>query len=72
VSLVGEHRDLTLRVDNFVTLLTLRRTWKTNGRALISLLERSDFRVLVRVGRFGAMEVFPKPNDLIRLFLPRW
>jgi len=66
-----EQRELTLCVDKFSTLFTLRRTWKANGRGLIRLLERSDFRVLVRVGRFGRTEVFPNPNYVVGFLLPR-
>jgi hypothetical protein len=71
VSLVAEDRDVTLCVAKFSTLLSLRRTWKANGRVLMELLERSDLRVLVRVGRLVTTEVFPNPNLVMSFLLPR-
>jgi hypothetical protein len=71
VTLLAEHRDLTLCVTKLSTLLSLRQTWKANLGPLRRLLEQADVRVRVRLGRLGTTEVFPKPNYLIGFFMPR-
>ena len=70
VSLVAENRDVVFAADNLRTLLTLRRTWR--GLLLLrSVFERVGIRVLVRSRWFGLTEVFPSPNYLISVLLPR-
>lgn len=71
VSLVGENRDLTLRADDFRTLLTLRRWGNSASRPLFAALARADLRIFVRFGRIGAVEVFPNPTPLVGLIFKR-
>ena len=66
VSLVAENRDLTLNVDKFSSLLTLHRNWQS-VQPVLELLEWTDIRLLLRLGRLGPVLVFPRPNLLIRL-----
>ena len=71
VSLVAEDRDITLITGKFRTLLTLRRSWQAIMQPLQAVLERAEIRLLVRMGWFGQVELFPNPNYLVRLLLPR-
>ncbi len=71
LNLVAASRDVVLVADRFRTLLVLRRIWKLNQQTVRNLFAQPDLRLLIRVGRIGPTEVFPHPNWLMRLFLPR-
>ncbi len=71
VSFVAENRDLTLSTSKISTLLTLRRSWQSTVQLLRAARERSEIRFMLRMRWFGKVEVFPKPNYMIRLLLPR-
>ena len=71
VSLVARGGDLTLIVGNLRTIFTLRRSWPAVIRSLRPLIERGNLRLLVRLRWIGTLQVFPNPNLLLRLFLPR-
>jgi hypothetical protein len=70
LSLVAEDGNLTLNSASFSSLLKLRRSWRAIGQPLCAILEREEIRLLVRVRWLGKFEVFPRPNYLVRLFLP--
>jgi len=69
-SFVTENRDIVLHAGRIRTLLTLRRGWKTTVQPLLAVLERAEIRLMLRIGWFGKVEVFPNPIYLIRLLLP--
>jgi hypothetical protein len=71
VSFVAENRDLTLSTSKLSTLLTLRRSWQATVQPLRAVRERAEIRLMIRIRWFGKVEVFPNPNYLIRLLLPR-
>lgn len=71
VSLVAENRKLTVAADNLRTLLALRRTWRASLLPLQCVFERVGIRVQIRSRWFGLKEVFPNPQYLISLLLPR-
>jgi hypothetical protein len=70
VSLVAENRDLVLHAGRIRTLLTLRRSWKSTVQPLRAVLGRAEIPLMLRIGWFGKVEVFPNPIYLIRLLLP--
>jgi hypothetical protein len=69
LSLVAEDGAVTLNSDNLTSLLKLRRIWRTRVQPLLTIVEREDIRLLVRVRWLGNIEVFPRPNYLVCLFL---
>lgn len=71
VNLIAENRDLVLEVGNLRTLLTLRRSWRLTAEPLLAVLRAADIRVSVRASWLGRVEIFPKPQFLVRLMLPR-
>jgi hypothetical protein len=71
VSLVARGGDLTLSVGNLRTIVTLRRNWPAVIGSLRPLIERGNLRLLVQLRWTGALEVFPNPSLLLRLYPPR-
>jgi hypothetical protein len=71
VSLVAEGRDLIFRAGDLATLLAPRRSWQATVHPLRALLQRGGIRLLAQVPWVGKVELFPNPNFLVRLFLPR-
>jgi hypothetical protein len=71
VSLVAENGQVVLAAEKLLTLLTLRRIWKSSRSSLRRVLETVGMRVLIRSRWFGTAEVLPKPSFVIRLLLPR-
>jgi hypothetical protein len=71
ISLVTEGRDLLLRAGSLATLLALRKSWQATVPPLRALLQQGGFRLLARAPWLGKVELFPNPNFLVRLFLPR-
>ena len=71
VNVVAENRVLTLGVGKVTTLLTLRRSWQSFIQPLRAVLERAGIRLVVRTRWLGTVEVFPNPNRLLRLLLPK-
>ena len=71
VSLVAEGRDLVLGASNLTTLLALRKYWRSTVHPLRALLQQGGIRLQVRVPGLGKVELFPNPNFLVRLFVPR-
>lgn len=65
-SLVAENCDLTLSVDKFSSWLTLRRNWQSL-QPVLALLVLANIRLLLRLGPWESVLVFPRPNLLIRL-----
>ena len=70
VSFVANDGDLTLVVNNFGTLFTLKRSWPGARRGLLAFLKATNVRLRVRVKWFGEVEVFPRAHFLIRFVLP--
>ena len=69
--LVAENREITLIAARLRTLLALRGNWRAFGHVLHNFLQPAGIRIVVRVKGFGKVEVFPRPNFLTRLLLPR-
>jgi hypothetical protein len=69
LSLVAADGAVTLNSDNLTSLVKLRRIWRTMAQPLLTIVEREDMRLLVRVRWLGNLEVFPRPKYLVRLFL---
>ena len=69
LSLVAKDGAVTLNSNNLTSLLKLRRIWRTMAQPLLTIVEREDIRLLVRVRWLGNIEVFPRPKFLVRLFL---
>ncbi len=70
VSLVAEGRDLILGAGDLATLLALRKSWQ-GAHPVRALLRQGGIRLQARAPWLGKVEVFPSPNFLVRLFLPR-
>ncbi|MGL4550309.1 MAG: hypothetical protein ACRC33_03905 [Gemmataceae bacterium] len=60
-----------MRVGDLATLIGLRGSWRSTAGPLQAFLRRAGVRLLVRVPWFGDVEVFPRPNFLLRMALPR-
>lgn len=71
VSLVAEGRDLVVGAGSLATLLVLRESWRTTVHPLRALLQQGGIRLMAQVPWLGKVELFPNPNFLVRLFLPR-
>lgn len=71
VSLVAEGRELILAGGKVSTLLALRKSWQATAHPLRALLRPGGIRLLARAPWLGRVELFPNPNFLVRLFLPR-
>jgi len=71
LSLVAENREITLIAGRLRTLLALRRNWRAFGQLRRYFLQPDGIRIVVRMRWFGKVEVFPRPNFLTRLLLPR-
>ena len=71
LSLVAENREITLIARRLRTLLALRESWWAFGQLLGNFLQPAGIRIVVRMKWFGNVEVFPRPNFLTRLLLPR-
>ena len=71
LSLVADKREVTLSIGKFNTLLTLRRGWKTVMQPVRVLFELAEMRLLLRIPWFGKVEVFPNPNYIVNIMLPR-
>jgi hypothetical protein len=69
VSLIAQDGNVTLNSD-LSSLLGLRRRWRFMVQPLLAILRREDIRLSVRVRWLGEVEVFPRPQYLVRLFLP--
>jgi hypothetical protein len=69
VSLIAQDGNVTLNSD-LRSLLGLRRHWCSMVQPLFAILGRADIRLSVRVRWLGEVEVFPRPQYLVRLFLP--
>ncbi len=69
--LVAENCEITLIARRLRTLLVLRRNWRAFGQLLGNFLQSAGIRIVVRMKWFGKVEVFPRPNYLTRLLLPR-
>jgi hypothetical protein len=69
--LVADNRDLLFAPNKLSTLLLLQRSWRATLYPLREIFRLAQIRLLVRIGWFGNVEVFPKPNYLLRLFLPK-
>jgi hypothetical protein len=69
LSLVVEDRSVTLNSDSFATLLKLRRSWRSMLQPLLSILDHEQIGLFVNVRWLGKIEMFPKPNYLVRLLL---
>jgi hypothetical protein len=72
IVLLAEDRCITLSAGKLKTLMLLRRSWHPTMGPLKTVFESSGLRLLVRVGLFGDLVVFPNPIFLIRLLLPKW
>ena len=70
-SLVADKREVTLSIGKFSTLLKLRQGWQTLMQPVRALFESADIRLLLRIPWFGKVEVFPNPNCMIHIMLPR-
>lgn len=68
ISLIAQDGNVTLNSD-MRSLLGLRRRW-SSMQPLFAILGREDIRLSVRVRWLGEVEVFPRPQYLVRLFLP--
>lgn len=71
VRFVADNRDLILHAGTTRTLFALRHTWPAIARPVRAVLTRAGIRLLVQTRWFGVVEVFPNPNYLVRLLLPR-
>lgn len=69
VSLLAEGHHIILLVNSFRTLLTLVRSWRIMVTALSSLLRAMKVRFLLRLKRFGHVELYPRPPWPLRLIL---
>jgi hypothetical protein len=71
ISLLAEQGKLLLEVKSFRSLLALHRIWKVNKRVLTTYLEGASTAVLVRIAGLMTIEVFPNPNYVASIFIPR-
>jgi len=69
--LVAENREITLIARRLRTVLALRGSWPAFGQLVRNLCHPAGIRIMVKVKWFGSVEVFPRPNFLTRLLLPR-
>ena len=70
VSLIAEYKTLVFDVSRLRTLITIRRGLRSTFRRLLTLLARTDTRLMVRVGWLGSFELLPNPSYLVKLTLP--
>ena len=73
VSLIAEYKTLVFdvsRLRTLITIITIRRGLRSTFRRLLTLLARTDTRLMVRVGWLGSFELLPNPSYLVKLTLP--
>lgn len=70
ISLLASDRDVTLVVNQFSTLFTSRRGWRTVAPPLRVILAATRLRLVVRLKWFGDLEAWPNPGFLVRMLLP--
>lgn len=70
IRILAARRDVIFEAGRLRTFLAARRGWRSTFLPLRALLARMEVRLLVRLGRFGTIELFPRPALLTRLMLP--
>ena len=74
VSLIAEYKTLVFdvsRLRTLITIITIRRGLRSTFRRLLTLLARTDTRLMVRVGWLGSFELLPNPSYVVDLTFPR-
>ena len=71
VSIVAEENEITFSAGDLAALIRLRCSGIAVLHLVGSALEFANIRVSVKLGWLGKVEVFPRPNIVIRLFMPQ-